>query len=72
MAKKQEILDFEIFVGDRPLNDLTPQEREDFSNRVVERMGNTLNNYYSHHPQEWIALCKSLDAKRQGDHCNAI
>lgn len=65
MAKKQEILDFEIFVGDRPLDDLTPQEREDFANRVVERMGNALNNYYSCHPQEWITLCKSLDAKRE-------
>lgn len=69
--RKQQILKYEIFVGERPLEELTPQEREDFVNRTVERMGNALNNYYSCHPQEWVKLCKSLDEiekRREEEH----
>ena len=50
---KQEILKFQIFVGDRPIEELTPQEREEFACRTAERMGNAFNDYFSCHPEEY-------------------
>lgn len=63
---KQEILKFRIFVGDRPLEDLSPQERAEFSRRTAERMGNALNDYFSCHPQEYI---KWLESTSEGGAC---
>lgn len=55
MAKNKP-LKFRIFVGDRPIEELTEEEREIFSNKVVERMGNALNDYFSAHPEDYIAV----------------
>lgn len=51
MARKSEPLKYRIFVGDRPLEELTPDEREVFRDRVVQRMGEVFNDYFSLHPE---------------------
>lgn len=53
MAKKPDILPYRIFVGNRPIEDLNQEELEAFKNRVVNRMGNAMNDYFSCHPEEY-------------------
>lgn len=55
MAKRKEI-GIRIFVNNRPLEDLTKEEFEAFQKSVVERMENTLNDYFSTHPEEYAKL----------------
>ena len=50
MARKSKPIGYRIFVGDRPLEDLTPEERDAFSDSVVERMGKAFNDYFSVNP----------------------
>lgn len=42
-----------IFVGDRPIEELSPEDREAFQERTVQRMGDALNDYFSQHPEEY-------------------
>lgn len=53
MAKRNDILNFEIYVGDRPIEELAPEEREEFAQRVVDRLGNAFNIWFSTHPEEY-------------------
>lgn len=57
MAKREvKPLPFRIFVGGRPYEDLTQEERSEFSRKIVDRMGRTLNDYYNRHPEEYKKL----------------
>lgn len=53
MANRNDILNFEIYVGDRPLEELKPEEREEFTQSVVDRLGNVFNTWFSTHPEEY-------------------
>ena len=50
-------------MGDRPLEDLTPEERTAFQRRTVERMGDVLNSYFSRHPDVYVRVCEKYSAK---------
>ena len=50
MAQK---IGIRIFVGERPIEDLTKEEFAEFQKRTVECMGNTLNDYFTLHPEEY-------------------
>jgi len=56
MAKRKDILDFRIYVGGRPLEELTAEERAAFGDRAAERMGRALNDYFSRHIDEYAAI----------------
>ena len=49
-------LTFRIFIGDRPYEELTAEERTAFSRQAVKRMGDALQDYYSRHPEEYKNL----------------
>ena len=53
---KQQYTVGRVFVGDRPIETLTPQEREAFCRRTVKRMGDSLNNHFSRHPEEYARV----------------
>ena len=63
MAKQPEYTIGRVFVGDRPLEDLTPEEQAAFRRRTVERMGGVLNAYFSLHPDAYVRTIQSLAAK---------
>lgn len=42
-----------LFVGGRPIEELPADERKEWERRAVERMGQSLNNYFSHHVEEY-------------------
>ena len=58
MAKKKEpeILPYKIFVGDRPWEDFSPEEKEEYGRKVAERMGRVFNDWFSQHPEEYAKL----------------
>lgn len=64
MAKRRDILDFEIYIGDTPIEKLKPEERENFSRNAVKRMGNALNSYFSQHIDEYQTV--KGEAPRKG------
>ena len=45
-----------IFVGDRPLEELTAREREDFGEKCARRMGESFNSWFACHPEEFNAI----------------
>lgn len=53
MSKQVKPLAFRIFVGDRPWEDMSPQEREEYGTQAAERMGTALNDYFSCHIDEY-------------------
>lgn len=56
LARKQDILKYRIFVGDRLLESLSEEEQKEFQQRTVQRMGNALNRYFSQHIEEYKKL----------------
>ena len=52
-ARKQTPPVVRLWVGDRPIEELTPEEREDWERRAVERMGRALSDYFSSHIEEY-------------------
>ena len=56
MSKQQQYTIGRVFVGDRPIETLTPQEREAFRRRTVKRMGDSLNEHFSRHPEEYARI----------------
>lgn len=63
MARKQDILPYRIFVGDRPLEDLTDKEREEFGDRVAQRMGDAFNRCFNSRPEEYIRYVQSQEGR---------
>lgn len=53
MAKKQNILPYHIFVGDRPWEAMTQEEKESFGQEAAQRMGRELNDYFSQNPEAY-------------------
>ncbi len=51
MAKRSDILPYRIFVGGRPWEELTPEEKDAFGQKVADRMGRVFNDYFSQHPE---------------------
>lgn len=52
MAKKKPgILPYTIFVGDRPWDDFSPEEKEAYAKKMVCRMGEAMERYFSQHPE---------------------
>ena len=49
----QKQISYRIFVGNRPLEDLSPAERKEFAKRCAERMGTVLNEHFGQHPEEY-------------------
>lgn len=60
MARKPKVLDFKIFVDGRPYEDLTPQEREEFGRHAAQKMGESFNNYFSTHIEEYKKIGQEL------------
>ena len=42
--------------GYRRVEEMTPEERADFGQRLVQRMGQALNDHYSSHPEDYMTL----------------
>ena len=61
MAKREYTLG-RVFVGDKPIEELTPEEHAAFQRRVVERMGEVLNNYFSHNPEVYVRVVRGFSA----------
>ena len=73
MARQQYTLG-RVFVGDRPIEDLTPEERTAFQRRTVQRMGDVFNNYFSLHPDVYVRVCEKYadkSAEQEGSPVNA-
>lgn len=51
-----------FFVGGRPLDELTEQERSDLGARLVGRMGERLNDYFGRDPEAYARAVKTLGA----------
>lgn len=52
MAKrKPDILPYRIFVGERPWEDFSPEEKAEYSRKMVDRMGRIFNDYFGLHPE---------------------
>ena len=58
MARQQQYTLGRVFVGGRPLEDLTAEERTAFQRRTVQRMGDVLNSYFSRHPDVYVRVCE--------------
>lgn len=53
MPRNEKPFSYRFFVGDRPLDELTTEEQKEFGEKVTQRMGNALNDYFSQHPEEY-------------------
>ncbi|MBQ9345898.1 MAG: hypothetical protein IJT94_00985 [Oscillibacter sp.] len=63
MARQQQYTLGRVFVGGRPLEDLTAEERTAFQRRTVQRMGDVLNSYFSRHPDVYVRVCEKYAAE---------
>lgn len=48
---------------DVPWEELTQEQIDNWRKEAGARLGRYLSQYYSEHPEEYIALCKELDEK---------
>lgn len=53
MKRPVKPLAYRIFVGDRPWEEMSKQEKEEYGTRAAERMGRALNDYFSCHIDEY-------------------
>lgn len=51
MAKNNKMT-FRFFVGGRPIEELSEDEREEYAEKAAERMGRALTGYYTSHPEK--------------------
>lgn len=58
IARTSKPITCRVFIGDRPIEMLTADEREKFAESCVNRMGEALNGYFNHHVSEYQAVCK--------------
>lgn len=65
MAKRNSgILPYNIFVGERPWEDFSPEEKTAYANEMIQRMGRAMNDYFSLHPESYA---KFHDIREEGD-----
>lgn len=62
--KKQGILPYTIYVGDRPWTDFSPEEKEAYAKKMIDRMGRAMNDYFSQHPEVYARF---HDIREEGD-----
>ena len=46
-----------------PVDELTDEQRERWQQGMSRRLSENMSFYYAEHPEEYIALCKSLEEK---------
>ena len=46
-----------------PVDELTDEQRQRWQQGMSQRLSENMSFYYSEHPEEYIALCKSLEEK---------
>lgn len=51
MARKGNEIKIRIFIGDRPLEELTPEEKSKYGKKAAQRMGEVFNRYFNEHPE---------------------
>lgn len=51
--KKPDILPYRIFVGDRPWEEFSPEEKVAYCEKMVRRMGETLERSFCQHPEAY-------------------
>lgn len=51
LARKCNDIKIRIFVGDRPLEELTPEEKSEYGKKAAQRMGEVFNRYFNEHPE---------------------
>lgn len=56
MAKKTDLIPFQIFVGGKPIEDLSAKEYDQFQSNLNKRMGQAMNDYFNAHPDEFLKL----------------
>ena len=66
MPRKDKPITVRLFVPDgsggyRNHDDLTPDEQRDFGRRLVGRMGEALNDYFSAYPEAYRAACRAQE-----------
>lgn len=44
-----------------PVEDLTDEERAEWHRRQLQRLSETMSDYYTAHPEQYVRLCKRLD-----------
>lgn len=48
-----------------PMEELTEVQRAEWLQRCSERLSKRMSEYYTQHPEEYIALCRSLEEKER-------
>lgn len=51
-------INYRIFVGNRPIEELSGTERKQFAERCADQIGQALNDYFGQHPEEYERMCK--------------
>lgn len=52
MAKRNKgLIPCTVYVGDRLWDDFTPEEKSAYADKMVRRMGETMERYFSQHPE---------------------
>ena len=46
-----------------PVDELTDEQRERWQQGMSRRLSENMSFYYAEHPEEYIALCRSLEEK---------
>ena len=65
--QKRPPLTYRIFVNGRRLEEYTPEERKEIGRKATERMGQVFNTYFGEHPDVYVKVCQSIDAKEQAE-----
>ena len=52
LAKEKKGLTVTLFIGDKQIEELTPEQSE----RMAKRLSKTMSSYYSAHPSEYQKL----------------
>ena len=52
LAKEKKGLTVTLFIGDKQIEELTPEQSE----RLAKRLSKTMSSYYSAHPSEYQQL----------------
>lgn len=57
--KRNQPIKYRIFVGGRPYADLSESERERFGASVSNRIGDSLNDYFSANPGVYASVIRN-------------
>ena len=54
-------LPYKIYIGDQPWDDMTPEERARWGDAIANRLGQTLSDCFSRHPEEYVKVMEGLE-----------